>query len=177
MDEDSECQPGAAAGQRRLRIEGEVRGWSQRTGTPIVIARVAGIYGPGRSLIHRIQSGRYRRITELNTYSNRIHVEDLARSLLRLGQSGESGGTYNVCDGTPSLQHEVADYAASFLENGDFDVISLSEAQEELRPSHLAMIRESKRLSNGKLMAVLDTPLEFPTYQEGLTDVARHLDT
>lgn len=172
VDETTPCQPGAAAGQRRLRIEGEISSWSQSTGIPVIIARVAGIYGPGRSLIHRIQGGRYRRIAGLNTYSNRIHVEDLAQSLLCLSSRGESGEVYNVADGHPALQHQVADCAAEFLDDGSFETLSLAQAEEALKPSHLAMVRESKRLSNKKLMGVLSSPLRFPTYREGLQSIA-----
>jgi nucleoside-diphosphate-sugar epimerase len=172
VDEATKCLPGAAAGERRLRIEADLSSWSQSTGIPVIIARIAGIYGPGRSLIHRIQAGRYRRIAELNTYSNRIHVEDLAQSLLCLASRGEAGEVYNVADGHSALQHQVADYAAQFLEDGSFETVSLVQAEGALKPSHLAMVRESKRLSNEKLMGILSSPLRFPTYREGLQSIA-----
>ena len=115
VTEDTPCRPSAPAGIRRLRIETDLEQWARSHDISLVRARVSGIYGPGRSVLHRIRSGRYKRIAELNSYSNRIHVDDLGRCLFVLCERGERDQIYNLSDGSPEYQDTVADYALSLL--------------------------------------------------------------
>jgi len=48
------------------------------------ILRVAGIYGPGRSILDRLVRGEYRFVAGADRWTNRIHVEDLAIAITRL---------------------------------------------------------------------------------------------
>jgi UDP-glucose 4-epimerase len=49
-DESSPVRPLAAYGQAKLDGEALVTAWSQRTGTPSLIGRIANLYGPGQNL-------------------------------------------------------------------------------------------------------------------------------
>jgi len=49
-DESSPVRPLAAYGQAKLDGEELVAAWSQRTGTPSLIGRIANLYGPGQNL-------------------------------------------------------------------------------------------------------------------------------
>ena len=49
-DESSPVRPLAAYGQAKLDAEALVTAWSQRSGTPSLIGRIANIYGPGQNL-------------------------------------------------------------------------------------------------------------------------------
>jgi UDP-glucose 4-epimerase len=49
-DESSPVRPLAAYGQAKLDGEALVTAWSQQTGTPSLIGRIANIYGPGQNL-------------------------------------------------------------------------------------------------------------------------------
>jgi UDP-glucose 4-epimerase len=49
-DESSPVRPLAAYGQAKLDGEALVTAWSQRTGTPALIGRIANLYGPGQNL-------------------------------------------------------------------------------------------------------------------------------
>ena len=48
------------------------------------ILRVAGIYGPGRSILDRLVRGEYRFVSGADRWTNRIHVDDLATAISRL---------------------------------------------------------------------------------------------
>src|SRR5450631_953213 len=48
VTEESPAEPQSAMGKRRLDAEQAFREYGLATGTPIVILRVSGIYGPGR---------------------------------------------------------------------------------------------------------------------------------
>jgi len=49
-DESSPVRPLAAYGQAKLDAEALVAAWSERTGTPSLIGRIANLYGPGQNL-------------------------------------------------------------------------------------------------------------------------------
>lgn len=49
-DESSPVQPLGAYGQAKLDAEALIAGWSQATGTPSLIGRIANLYGPGQNL-------------------------------------------------------------------------------------------------------------------------------
>src|SRR5450759_5347241 len=49
-DESSPVRPFAAYGQAKLDGEALVTAWSQQTGTPSLIGRIANLYGPGQNL-------------------------------------------------------------------------------------------------------------------------------
>jgi nucleoside-diphosphate-sugar epimerase len=63
-----------------------------------IVLRVTGIYGPGRSPVEWIRTGRVNRSRK---YVNLIHVEDLASSCLAALRHADSGGIYNISDGHP----------------------------------------------------------------------------
>ena len=71
------AEPHAAA---RLACEQLYAERGERTS----ILRVAGIYGPGRSILDRLVRGEYRFVAGADRWTNRIHVEDLAIAITRL---------------------------------------------------------------------------------------------
>ena len=48
-------------------------------GVPLLILRLAGIYGPGRSAFDKLREGTARRIVKPGQVFNRIHVDDIGR--------------------------------------------------------------------------------------------------
>ena len=54
------------------------RAFSDETGVPVAIIRLAGIYGPGRGPFEKIRRGTARRIVKPGQVFNRIHVDDIA---------------------------------------------------------------------------------------------------
>ena len=173
VTEESPSLPTGPAGERRVRIEAFLREWGARHSVEVVIARVAGIYGPGRSLLHRIQNGRYRRISGVNTYSNRIYVTDLARALWAMCTQSVVDPMYIVSDGSPMRSTDAGRLALQWLGNPDVPELSWEQATESLNPSHLAMIRESKMLDSSRVQALLGSPWEVPDFETGLARIAR----
>lgn len=83
------------------RVQGEEL---LRTSYHATILRVSGIYGPRRSPIKWIRTGR---VTRSRKFVNLIHVEDLATTCLAALRHGEEGTIYNVSDGTPRTWDEI----------------------------------------------------------------------
>jgi nucleoside-diphosphate-sugar epimerase len=133
-----------------------------------VILRVAGIYGPGRLPLERIRKGLPLVREEDAPYSNRIHADDLVAVCIAAMKHGPAGSVYNVCDGHPST---MTDYFFRVADEAGLTrppVISLEDAQGTLSPGMMSYMRESRRLSNRRMLEELGVRLRFPSLEEGL---------
>jgi nucleoside-diphosphate-sugar epimerase len=75
-----------------------------------VVTRLAGIYGPDRSvLLSKFKNGEAVIEEDGRRFTNQIHRDDAARALLHLFSLGEfpSGQVFNVCDSESLTQLEV----------------------------------------------------------------------
>lgn len=91
----------ASIDETKPRVQGEE---FLRTHCHATILRVAGIYGPDRSPLNWIRSGR---VASSHKYVNLIHVEDLAEACLAALEHGVPGEVYNVSDGIPRTWEEM----------------------------------------------------------------------
>ena len=72
------------------------------------VARLAGIYGPGRSvLLKKFLAGEAVMEGDGTRWLNQIHRDDAASALFRLAQPDAPPGVYNVADGTPLKQGQL----------------------------------------------------------------------
>ena len=80
------------------------------------VARLSGIYGPGRSvLLRKFISGEALLENGGERWINQVHRDDAAAALVVLGRSDISGGVYNITDDTPATQKEVYGWMAEYL--------------------------------------------------------------
>lgn len=172
VDETDEPRPDSSTGRARLTAERTVleKGWS-RDARPR-IARVAGIYGPGRTLRERIREGRYQLLEDADAVTNRIHVEDLVTGLVAVWREGRNGRIYNLADGHPLPSSEYARITADRL-GVDLPTISVREARERYSPGRLARKLGSKRVENRRLREELGVELRYPSVREGLPAALR----
>lgn len=167
VDEGAVPAPDSPAGRARLAAERRVlrAGWDLDCRPRI--ARISGIYGPGRTLREAIREGRYHLIEGVESWSNRIHVSDLVRALLAVWLRGADGGVYNVTDDEP---HPSGDFArlVARLCGLDLPVLTAEEARARYGPDRLSRKLGSKRVSNRRLRQRLGLELRYPTYREGV---------
>lgn len=110
VDEDSECQPLAFNGRLLLQAERRL------AGSGAVIARCAGIYGPGRTrLIDQVVNGLARRPAGAPEFSNRIHVDDVAGALAHLVGLAQVQPCYVLSDDEPVPLDQVQSWLAQQL--------------------------------------------------------------
>jgi len=168
VDEGRSVQPQADRARRRWDAEQTLAQWRDTAGAALVTLRVAGIYGPGRLPLERIRSGLPLVRPEDAPWSNRIHAEDLVAACIAAMERGADGAVYNACDGNPSTMtdyfYQVADAAGLPRP----PVIPLAEAQGLLSAGMLSYMRESRRLSNRRLIEELGVSLRYPSLHEGL---------
>jgi nucleoside-diphosphate-sugar epimerase len=168
VDETRPVAPQVDRAHRRLDAERRWRAWSETSGGELVILRVAGIYGPGKLPVKRLQTGQPMVGEAQSPITNHIHSLDLVRVCLAAMQRGGNGEVYNVSDGQPGSMRGYFNQVADFLQLPRPPVISRTEAEQQLSPGMLSYLGESRRLSNRKMLEGLQIELAYPSLAEGL---------
>jgi nucleoside-diphosphate-sugar epimerase len=133
-----------------------------------VVARLAGIYGPGRSVILRkFLSGGAVIEEDGRRFLNQIHRDDAARAIHHLATSGARGEVFNVSDSTPLTQRDCYEALSRIF----------SRPLPPCGPLDLTRKRAwtHKRVSNEKLRAAGWQP-DFPSFLAAATAIAPTLE-
>lgn len=165
VDEESPLEPVNARSRWRLAAE---RAWTEGQRN-VELFRLAGIYGPGRSVFDRLRAGRAQRIVKPGQVFSRIHVEDIAAVLAAAIARPEPGAAWNVADDEPAPPQDVTAYAAKLAGLPVPPEITFAEA--DLSPMARSFYSESKRVSNRRIKARLGARLAYPDYRAGLAAV------
>ncbi len=164
VDESSEQRPNNDRLRRRIEAEEE---WRKLGGH---IFRLAGIYGKGRSALDDALAGTARRVDKSGQVFSRIHVDDIAQTVLASMAKPNPKSIYNVCDDEPAPAHEVVKFACELLGKEIPPMIPFSDAEFS------AMGREfysaNRRVKNNKIKQELGIKLLYPTYRDGLMEIA-----
>jgi len=127
-----------------------------------IVARLAGIYGPGRSaLLTKILNGTATVDPQNDRFVNQVHRDDIASALFFLlkRQAQTSAQIYNVVDDLPLLQSECYGWLARRL-NRPLPP-ARSSGQSRKRGD------TNKRVSNTKLHRLGWTP-DYPTFSDAM---------
>lgn len=168
IDETAPLNPVAPRAQRRVAAESSLREWCGRHRVPWLILRVAAIYGPGRLPLERLRAGMPAVHPDASGYSNRIHVDDLARICVKAMDAAPANSIYNVSDGNPL---RFTDYLLLLAELSGLPappMISMQAAESRIDPGLMSFLRESKRIRNDKLLRELDITLHYPDARQGI---------
>ncbi len=166
VDEDSALRPTAKRSERRAAAEAAwLEAWRHQ-GLPVHLFRLAGIYGPGRSMLDTVRAGKAKRIDRPGQVFSRIHVDDIAAVLRASMKRPRPGGVYNVCDDDPASPAEVTAYACGLLGVEPPPLQPLEAAG--LSPMGLSFWSDNKRVSNRRLHEELAVTLTYPSYKAGL---------
>jgi nucleoside-diphosphate-sugar epimerase len=177
VDEDRPVRPSVDRARRRWDAESRLRDWAERTGGELVILRVAGIYGPGRLPLERLRSGLPMVAEDEAPWTNRIHADDLAAVCVAAMARGRNGAVYNVADGHPGNMTDYFNRVADAAGLPRPPVIRMADAGGRLSEGLLSYLRESRRLSNRRMLDELGVVLRYPTLAEGLPAcLAAHRD-
>jgi nucleoside-diphosphate-sugar epimerase len=158
VDETSAAEPKHETGKILRETEEFIR---QNGG---LIARLAGIYGPGRSaLLRKLLSGEARIGSDGKRYLNQVHRDDIAGALVHLvplfNNAFPAGAIVNVVDNAPMTQQEAYGWLAAKL---DRPLPPLAH-----RPGERKRGTSNKRVSNKKLRALGWKP-KFSTFPIGM---------
>jgi nucleoside-diphosphate-sugar epimerase len=165
VDETAELKPTGPRGKRRVAVE---QAW-RSLGAPAHIFRLAGIYGPGRSVFDALRAGTAKRIDKPGHVFSRIHVDDIARALLASVAKPRPGAVYNICDDAPAAQEAVVAHAATLLGMAPPPLTPFSEAV--LSPMVRSFWADNKRVANALVKRELGVEFAYPSYREGLAAI------
>ncbi len=155
VTEKSETQPARETG--RILLETEQLVLAQGG----IVARLAGIYGPGRSaLLSKFLAGEAIIDPENDRFINQVHRDDIATALfLLLDRPLPAREIYNVVDDQPILQSECYRWLAAKL-NRPIPPMGRSTAAPKRGAS-------KKRVSNARLRHLGWIP-RYPTFAEAM---------
>jgi nucleoside-diphosphate-sugar epimerase len=170
IDEAAETRPTSARSKLRLATDEAWLAFGEKTGKPVQIFRLSGIYGPGRNAIVNLREGVARRLVKPGQVFNRIHVEDIAGVLLASLARPRNSAVYNVTDDEPAPPQDVVTFAAELIDvepppQQPFDPAKLS-------PMAASFYGENKRVSNALVKRELAYEFHYPTYREALRALA-----
>ncbi|MBA2655797.1 MAG: SDR family oxidoreductase [Tatlockia sp.] len=153
-------------GQLRILAEKAWMNFSKQFNLPLQIFRLAGIYGPQRNALLRLQAGKPYSIYKEGQFFSRIHVEDLVRLLYLASQTPKAFEIFNLSDDEPAAPHLVDAYASSLLNHPALPLVPYEKA--ELSPMEKEFYANNRRVSNAKIKEALTLELIYPSYREGL---------
>lgn len=168
VTEERAIKPTNHTAKRRCDAERRFSKWGSEHGVPVVILRVAGIYGPGRIPMQRILTREPLLNEHEAGYSNRIHADDLAAVCMAALAKGEDGDIFNVCDGEVSKLTDYFNTITDLLKLPRLPQVSLDEAHTVMSPLMFSYMTESRKISNKKMLEKLGIQLTYATMLEGL---------
>ena len=170
VDENAECRPSDERNRQRLAAERGWQGLSTRSGIPVAILRLAGIYGPGRNALKNLRHGTAKRIVKPAQVFNRIHVADIAQAI-DAAFNRCANGIFHIADDEPSPPGDLIVYAAKLLNIEPPPEIRFDQARSGMSEIAESFYLDVKRVSNAKLKTMLGVRLRYPTYREGLSAI------
>jgi nucleoside-diphosphate-sugar epimerase len=164
VTEESLCNPSNERSRRRLEIE---RKWTELPNACVL--RLAGIYGPGRSIFDQLDTGNAKRINKPGHVFSRIHVEDIA-AFSHFAFSNKLTGIYNLADNFPAPSRVVMEYACDLLGKGYPPLVSFDQAN--LSSMALEFYQDCKKV-NAEKISKHGYRIKFKNYIDGLEDIIK----
>jgi nucleoside-diphosphate-sugar epimerase len=138
---------------------------------PVILLRVAGIYGPGRGhlFLQYLKdeahiNGKGERLL------NMIHRDDVVNSIIATLKNGRLGEIYNVVDDEPVPQIHFVRWLSETLGKG----MPPFSAEEMVAGRKRALTH--KKVSNRRLRMELGCALRYPTFRQGYTAEIQRLE-
>lgn len=174
VDEASELLPTTRRGQRRVAAERQWLDLYRDAGLKVHLFRLGGIYGPGRNQLESVRAGTARRIVRSGQVFGRIHVDDIATTVMASMARPDPGAAYNVVDDVPAPPQDVIVHAAGLLGVEPPPEIAFDDA--ELSDMARSFYSENKRVRNDRIKADLGVILKYPDYKAGLAALLADMD-
>ena len=172
VSEEDPADPGQPRSERRHACE---QAWLD-SGLPVQILRLPGIYGPGRSVLNSLQTGKARRILKADQVFCRIHVDDIAGACLHLmhrAADGPGPAIVNVSDDCPAAPQDLLRYGAALLNCELPNEEPFELASRSMSSMARSFWSENRRVRNTLLCQQLGYALLHPDFKAGLQDCLR----
>ncbi|PMS33159.1 Rossmann-fold NAD(P)-binding domain-containing protein [Paraburkholderia rhynchosiae] len=172
IDETRVTQPANARAKRRVSAERQLRRATVRGTVAASIARIPGIYADNRLPLARLEKGTPALADADDVYTNHIHADDLAAILVRLATHGRPARVVHASDDSSLKMAEYFDRVADAFGLARAPRITRAQAEQQIEPTLLSFMRESRRLVNRRLKEELGVRLRYPRVEDFLRDAA-----
>lgn len=168
VTEATEPAPGSARARRRMAAEAAWTAFAQRCAADLI--RLAGIYGPGRSVFDDLRAGTARRIIKPGHRFSRIHRDDIAMGVLAAMRTAPRTGSrvLNFADDEPAASAEVIEAAAAMLGIAPPPPVRFEDAQHSMSEMARSFWAEKRIVDNARTKERLGIGWRYPSYREGL---------
>jgi nucleoside-diphosphate-sugar epimerase len=192
VDETSEVAPRFDYARSKVEAE-ELLLAAAEEGFPAKIARLAAVYGPESPMfsIEALQRGNMRLIGEGDNYVSVIYVDDAVRALRALAERGRPGEIVCLSDDEPVQFYTFHNTLAQLLGAPPVERSSLRRVQmiigmvrflaritgrrPPLTEAVVEMSTLNVRMRNERMKEELGVELHYPTYRQGLAEVAAYV--
>ena len=167
----NETTPPAPSSERTARRVAAEAAWLAFADRRAVdLFRLAGIYGPGRSVLDDLRSGRARRIVKPGHAFGRIHRDDIVRAIrtAMAQERGPGARILNLSDDEPAESTAVIEEAARLLGVAPPPEVPFADAWAGMSPMARSFWSENRKVSSQATKAALGLSWLYPTYREGL---------
>jgi nucleoside-diphosphate-sugar epimerase len=186
LDEQTTPAPAFHYARAKYRAEQVLLEAHARHGLPLLIARIAAVYGPNSPalMVNQVRRGRFPLIGGGNGYASNIHIDDLLQALAAIVAHGRPGQIYNLADDEPALIRDFYGYLARLLQAPPPPVMprfvgrllvallgavsSVRGASPPLPIDMVDMASVSHRMLNRRMRRELAVELRYPSYRDGL---------
>ncbi len=168
VDETTPPAPTGPRGRRRVAAERDWAELAARLGARCDILRLAGIYGPGRSVFDALRAGESRRVIAPGHCFGRIHRDDIVGATLAAMEAGPSLRVLNLSDDLPAESAVVIEEAARLLGLPPPPAVALAEALPAMSSMGRSFWAENRKVSSRLTRKALQRQWCYPTYREGL---------
>lgn len=166
VDERSTLRAKTDRARWRVAAEAQWAAHAVEWALPLVIFRLPGVYGPGRSAIGNVRTGLAQRILKDGQVFNRMHVDDIAAALAASIANPKAGDLFNLADDEPAPAQDVVELVCTLLGVEPPPLVPIADA--ELSEMAKSFYGDNKRVRNGRMKEALGVTLRYPTYREGL---------
>lgn len=159
VSEETPPSPWNAQGQARFVSEEAYR----QSGITFTALRLPAIYGFDRGLLFSMRTGTYRLVGDGGSWSNRIHVEDLARVIVASLTARDLPPVLCVGDDEPARAIDIVRYVC---EKEGLPMPESVSPDDVLKAGGFTML-SNQRMRNDLMKRVLGIRLLYPSYREG----------
>lgn len=160
VNEDTAPAPWNAQGESRWLSE---QAYAE-SGIPFTALRLPAIYGFDRGIVFSIRQSSYRLVGNGSFWTNRIHVEDLARIIEATLRKDSLPRVLCVSDDEPAQAKDVAAFVCT---REGLPLPGYVSEEEVLKGGGYTML-SNQRIQNSLMKRVLGITLTYPTYRDGL---------
>ncbi|MFA5370760.1 MAG: SDR family oxidoreductase [Sideroxydans sp.] len=148
--------------QLRVSAERQIRAWAVRNRVHASILRVPGIYAAERLPLERLRAGLPAIRAAEDGYSNHIHADDLARTIVAALRHARPNRVYHAVDDDEMKMGAYFDAVADAYGLPRPPRLSRIEVKQQVSPMMWSFMNESRRLNNSRMKRELKVKLRHP---------------